>query len=109
MVGEAEIAKSRLLLQFHDDIRDTPHLDARARAQHFFEKTSFHAITEMLSQWLELQGARTPKSIWSDWWRAIFADGCSFTEGFNIAGLREAKSAARRVDRLSQNRRRQTS
>jgi class 3 adenylate cyclase len=55
VVGEAGIGKSRLVAEFHDRIRDTPHIWMESTGEQFFENTPFHAITEMLSQWLELQ------------------------------------------------------
>jgi class 3 adenylate cyclase/tetratricopeptide (TPR) repeat protein len=56
VVGEAGIGKSRLVAEFHDRIRDTPHIWMESAGEQFFQNTPFHAITEMLSQWLELQG-----------------------------------------------------
>jgi tetratricopeptide (TPR) repeat protein len=56
VVGEAGIGKSRLVAEFHDRIRDTPHIWMESAGEQFFENTPFHAIAEMLSQWLELQG-----------------------------------------------------
>jgi hypothetical protein len=53
--GEAGIGKSRLVAEFHDRIRDTPHIWMESAGDQFFQNTPFHAITEMLSQWLELQ------------------------------------------------------
>jgi class 3 adenylate cyclase len=55
VVGEAGIGKSRLAAEFHDRIRDTPHIWMESAGEQLFENTPFHAITEMLSQWLELQ------------------------------------------------------
>jgi class 3 adenylate cyclase/tetratricopeptide (TPR) repeat protein len=60
VVGEAGIGKSRLVAEFHDRIRDTPHIWMESAGEQFFENTPFHAITEMLSQWLELQGGTKP-------------------------------------------------
>jgi class 3 adenylate cyclase/tetratricopeptide (TPR) repeat protein len=60
VVGEAGIGKSRLVAEFHDRIRDTPHIWMESAGEQFFENTPFHAITEMLSQWLELQNAADP-------------------------------------------------
>jgi class 3 adenylate cyclase len=56
VVGEAGIGKSRLVAEFHDRIRDTPHIWMESAGEQFFENSPFHAFTEMLSQWLELQG-----------------------------------------------------
>jgi class 3 adenylate cyclase len=54
VVGEAGIGKSRLVAEFHDRIRDTPHIWLESAGEQFFENTPFHAVTQMLSQWLEL-------------------------------------------------------
>jgi class 3 adenylate cyclase/tetratricopeptide (TPR) repeat protein len=56
VVGEAGIGKSRLLAEFHEHIRDTPHIWMESAGEQFFENSPFHALTEMLSQWLQLQG-----------------------------------------------------
>jgi class 3 adenylate cyclase len=55
VVGEAGIGKSRLVAEFHDRIRETPHIWMESAGEQLFENTPFHAISEMLSQWLELQ------------------------------------------------------
>jgi class 3 adenylate cyclase len=57
VVGEAGIGKSRLVAEFHERIRETPHIWMESAGEQLFENTPFHAISEMLSQWLELQGA----------------------------------------------------
>jgi hypothetical protein len=57
IIGEPGIGKSRLVTEFHDRIRDTPHIWMESAGEQFFENTPFHAFIEMLSQWLELQGA----------------------------------------------------
>jgi predicted ATPase len=62
IIGEPGIGKSRLVTEFHDRIRDAPHIWLESAAEQFFENTPFHAIREMLSRWLELQDAATPKS-----------------------------------------------
>jgi class 3 adenylate cyclase len=59
VVGEAGIGKSRLVAEFHHRIRETPHIWMESAGEQFFENTPFHAVTEMLSQWLELQGGVT--------------------------------------------------
>jgi class 3 adenylate cyclase len=55
VVGEAGIGKSRLVSEFHDRICDTPHIWMESAGEQFFENTPFHAVSEMLSRWLELQ------------------------------------------------------
>ena len=50
VIGEAGIGKSRLVAEFHDRIRDTPHIWMESAGEQFFENTPFHAISEMLSQ-----------------------------------------------------------
>jgi class 3 adenylate cyclase len=60
VVGEPGIGKSRLVAEFHDRIRDTPHLWMQSAGEQFFENTPFHAITEMLLQWPALQDAAQP-------------------------------------------------
>jgi class 3 adenylate cyclase/tetratricopeptide (TPR) repeat protein len=55
VVGEAGIGKSRLVTEFHDRIRDKPHIWLESAGQQFFENSPFQAVVEMLSQWLELQ------------------------------------------------------
>jgi len=49
VVGEAGIGKSRLVAEFHDRIRDTPHIWMESAGEQFFQNSPFHAITEMLS------------------------------------------------------------
>jgi class 3 adenylate cyclase/tetratricopeptide (TPR) repeat protein len=55
MIGEAGIGKSRLVAEFHERIRDTPHIWMESAGEQLFENTPFHAISQMLTQWLELQ------------------------------------------------------
>ncbi|MBV8136394.1 MAG: AAA family ATPase [Deltaproteobacteria bacterium] len=56
VVGEAGIGKSRLVAEFHDRIRDTPHIWLESAGEQFFQNSPFHALIEMLSQWLQMQG-----------------------------------------------------
>ena len=55
VIGEAGIGKSRLVAEFHDRIRDTRHIWMESAGEQFFENSPFHAVIEMLSQWLDLQ------------------------------------------------------
>jgi class 3 adenylate cyclase/tetratricopeptide (TPR) repeat protein len=55
VVGEAGIGKSRLVAEFHDRIRETPHIWMEGAGDQLFESTPFYAVTEMLARWLELQ------------------------------------------------------
>jgi class 3 adenylate cyclase/tetratricopeptide (TPR) repeat protein len=57
VAGEAGIGKSRLVAEFHDRIRDTALCWIECAGQQFFQNTPFHAISELLSQWLDLQTA----------------------------------------------------
>jgi class 3 adenylate cyclase/tetratricopeptide (TPR) repeat protein len=57
IIGEPGIGKSRLVAEFHDRIRDAPHIWMESAGEQFFENTPFHAIIEMLSRWLEFQEA----------------------------------------------------
>jgi predicted ATPase/class 3 adenylate cyclase len=57
VVGEAGIGKSRLVAEFHDHIRDTPHIWIESAGEQLFENTPFQALSEMLSRWLELEDA----------------------------------------------------
>jgi hypothetical protein len=51
------LAKSRLVAEFHDHIRDAAHIWMESAGEQFFENTPFHAIIEMLSRWVELRHA----------------------------------------------------
>jgi class 3 adenylate cyclase/tetratricopeptide (TPR) repeat protein len=55
VVGEAGIGKSRLVTEFHERIRDIPHIWMESAGEQLFENTPFHAVSAMLSQWLEWQ------------------------------------------------------
>jgi class 3 adenylate cyclase/tetratricopeptide (TPR) repeat protein len=55
VVGEAGIGKSRLMAEFHDRIRDTPHIWIEGGGEQFFQNSPFHAVSEMLSHWLQLE------------------------------------------------------
>jgi hypothetical protein len=55
VVGEAGIGKSRLVAEFHDRIRDIPHIWMESAGEQLFENTPFRTVIDTLSQWLELQ------------------------------------------------------
>jgi len=62
VVGEAGIGKSRLVAEFQERIRDTPHIWMESAGEQLFENTPFYAISEMLSQWLEPRPSEASRS-----------------------------------------------
>jgi class 3 adenylate cyclase/tetratricopeptide (TPR) repeat protein len=80
VVGEAGIGKSRLVTEFHDRIRDAPHIWMESVGEQFFESTPFHAIIEMLSRWLELQDAANGEEQFQQVERALASAGLSVGE-----------------------------
>ena len=80
VVGEAGIGKSRLVAEFHDRIRDTPHIWMESAGEQFFENSPFHALTEMLSQWMELQGAENAGETLARLERALASAGLKLDE-----------------------------
>ncbi len=75
IVGEAGIGKSRLVAEFHERIRDRPHIWMESAAEQLFENTPFHAIRQMLLRWLELQGASSPDEQAARLERALVLSG----------------------------------
>jgi len=75
IVGEAGIGKSRLVAEFHERIRDRPHIWMESVAEQLFENTPFHAIRQMLLRWLELQGALSPDEQAARLERALVLSG----------------------------------
>jgi predicted ATPase/class 3 adenylate cyclase len=73
--GEAGIGKSRLAAEFHQCIRDTPHVWMESAGEQFFQNTPFHAVTEMLSQWLVEQEASSPNQRMELLERALVSAG----------------------------------
>jgi predicted ATPase/class 3 adenylate cyclase len=63
ITGEPGIGKSRLVSEFHDRIRDTPHIWMESAGEQFFENSPLHAISEMLTEWLQLQSASTEEQF----------------------------------------------
>jgi hypothetical protein len=75
IIGEPGIGKSRLVAEFHDRIREAPHIWMESAGEQFFENTPFHAAIEMLSQWLELKGGANPDDRFEPLERALSAAG----------------------------------
>jgi predicted ATPase len=75
IIGEPGIGKSRVVAEFHDRIRDTPHIWMESGGEQFLENTPFHAIREMLDRWLELQNAANADEQLQRLERAVSAAG----------------------------------
>jgi class 3 adenylate cyclase len=80
VVGEAGIGKSRLVAEFRERIRDTPHIWMESAGEQFFENSPFHALTEMLSQWLQLQGGANAGEMLERLERALASAGLKLEE-----------------------------
>jgi predicted ATPase/class 3 adenylate cyclase len=80
IIGEPGIGKSRLVAEFHDRIRDTPHTWMESAGEQFFENTPFHALTEMLSQWLQLQGGANADEMLARLERALVSAGLKLND-----------------------------
>jgi class 3 adenylate cyclase/predicted ATPase len=80
IIGEPGIGKSRLVAEFHDRIRDAPHIWMESAGEQFFENTPFHAFIEMLSQWLQLQDAANTEEQCERLERALAAAGLKVAE-----------------------------
>jgi class 3 adenylate cyclase/tetratricopeptide (TPR) repeat protein len=80
IIGEPGIGKSRLVAEFHDRIRDAPHIWMESAGEQFFEHTPFHVISEMLSRWLELQDATNTEEQCERIERALAAAGLKVAE-----------------------------
>ncbi|HKU27350.1 MAG TPA: AAA family ATPase [Candidatus Sulfotelmatobacter sp.] len=80
VVGEAGIGKSRLVAEFRERIRDTPHIWMESAGEEFFENTPFHSIIEMFSQWLELQGGANAQEQFDRLERALASAGVIVAE-----------------------------
>jgi predicted ATPase len=87
VVGEAGIGKSRLVAEFHDRIHDTPHIWMESAGEQFFENTPFHPLTEMLSQWLQLQASGGAQ-------RSRAASGAQRNEQTSLRGARNEEESA---------------
>jgi class 3 adenylate cyclase/tetratricopeptide (TPR) repeat protein len=80
VIGEAGIGKSRLLAEFHDHIRDIPHIWMESAGEPFSVNTPFHAVREMLSQWLALQEGANPDELVQRVERALASAGLNLDE-----------------------------
>jgi class 3 adenylate cyclase/tetratricopeptide (TPR) repeat protein len=50
VTGESGIGKSRLIEEFHSEIKDSAHLWVECAGERFFKNTPFHVVTEVLEQ-----------------------------------------------------------
>jgi predicted ATPase/class 3 adenylate cyclase len=80
IIGEPGIGKSRLVAEFHDRIRGTPHIWLESGGEQVFENTPFHAIIEMLSRWLDLQDAASTEERVERVERALASVGLTVVE-----------------------------
>ena len=80
IIGEPGIGKSRLVAEFRERIRDTPHIWMESAGEQFFENSPFHALTEMLSQWLQLQGGANADEMLERLERALSSAGLKLDE-----------------------------
>jgi class 3 adenylate cyclase len=80
VTGEAGIGKSRFVAEFHNRIRDTPHIWMESAGEQFFENAPFHAVSEMLWRWLELQGGAGREEQFERLERALASVGLKVNE-----------------------------
>jgi class 3 adenylate cyclase/tetratricopeptide (TPR) repeat protein len=86
VVGEPGIGKSRLVSEFHNRIRDVPHIWMESGGEQLFENTPFHAIIEMLSRWLELQNAEDTEQQFDRIERALVSGGIKVADTAPLIG-----------------------
>jgi tetratricopeptide (TPR) repeat protein len=86
VIGEAGIGKSRLIAEFRERIRDTPHTWVESAGEQLFENSPFHAVTEMLAQWLELQAGTDVGEHLSHLERALALAGLKLAEAAPLIG-----------------------
>ena len=80
VVGEAGIGKSRLVAEFRERIRDTPHIWMEGLGEQFFQNSPFHAVTEMLSEWVQIQASSNGGEILARLERALESAGLELEE-----------------------------
>jgi class 3 adenylate cyclase len=80
VVGEAGIGKSRFVAEFRERIRDNPHIWMESAGEQFFQNSPFHAFTEMLSRWLQLQGGANSNETLAPLERALASAGLKLEE-----------------------------
>ena len=80
IIGEPGIGKSRLVAEFHNRIRDTPHIWMESAGEQLFKNTPFHAVSEMLSRWLELQSGGGREEQFERLERALASAGLKVEE-----------------------------
>jgi predicted ATPase len=80
IIGEPGIGKSGLVAEFHERIRDFPHIWLESAGEQFFENTPFHAIIETLSRWLASQGGANIEEQFKQLEQALASAGLKVAE-----------------------------
>jgi AAA ATPase domain/Adenylate and Guanylate cyclase catalytic domain len=81
VAGEAGIGKSRLVGEFHDRVRHARHIWIESGGEQFFQNSPFHAGSEMLSQWLQLEAGSIADDRMDHLERTLVAGGLKPEEG----------------------------